>query len=136
MLKVLTITDEFTKTALAIEVERLITGDPLVRILDRPVAAHRSPRLIRLEKARTKPAQRSPTSVAAASPGQYLSNQAHPDRHLIQFQTHHLFEFSIPHSVMTNKKRICDMKKATKRHTHDFALVAEEGAVSFRNLQT
>ena len=40
VLKVLTITDEFTKQALAIEVEQLITGDDLVRILDRLISTH------------------------------------------------------------------------------------------------
>ena len=35
MLKILTVTDEFTKAAIAIEIERSITGDHLVRILDR-----------------------------------------------------------------------------------------------------
>jgi putative transposase len=49
VLKVLTITDEFTKTALAIEVERSITGDHLVRILDRLVAVHGHPRFIRMD---------------------------------------------------------------------------------------
>jgi len=49
VLKVLTVTDEFTKTALAIEVERSITGDHLVRILDRLVAVHGHPRFIRMD---------------------------------------------------------------------------------------
>ena len=49
VLKVLTITDEFTKTALAIEVERSITGDHLVSILDRLVAVHGHPVFIRMD---------------------------------------------------------------------------------------
>jgi len=49
VLKVHTVTDEFTKTALAIEVERSITGDQLVRILDRLVAAHGHPMFIRID---------------------------------------------------------------------------------------
>ncbi len=49
VLKVLTITDEFTKAALAIEVERSITGDHLVSILDRLVAVHGHPRFIRMD---------------------------------------------------------------------------------------
>lgn len=49
VLKVLTITDEFTKTALAIEVERSITGDHLVRILDRFTAVHGYPQFIRMD---------------------------------------------------------------------------------------
>jgi len=49
VLKVLTITDEFTKTALAIEVERSITGDHLVRILERLVAVHGHPMFIRMD---------------------------------------------------------------------------------------
>ena len=40
VLKVLTVTDEFTKTALAIKVERSITGDHLVGILDRLTSVH------------------------------------------------------------------------------------------------
>ncbi len=49
VLKVLTITDEFTKTALAIEVERSITGDHLVRVLDRLTAVHGYPQYIRMD---------------------------------------------------------------------------------------
>jgi putative transposase len=49
VLKVLTVTDEFTKTALAIEVERSITGDDLVRVLDRLVAVHGCPQFIRMD---------------------------------------------------------------------------------------
>ncbi len=49
VLKILTVTDEFTKTALAIEVERSITGDDLVRVLDRLVAVHGNPRFIRMD---------------------------------------------------------------------------------------
>jgi putative transposase len=50
VLKVLTITDEFTKTALAIEVERSITGDHLVRSLERLAAVHGHPMFIRMDK--------------------------------------------------------------------------------------
>jgi transposase InsO family protein len=49
VLKVLTVTDEFTKIALAIEVERSITGDDLVRVLDRLVAVHGCPQFIRID---------------------------------------------------------------------------------------
>jgi len=49
VLKVLTITDELSKTALAIEVERSITGDHLVRILDRLVSVHGHPMFIRMD---------------------------------------------------------------------------------------
>lgn len=49
VLKILTVTDEFTKTALAIEVERSINGDHPVCILDRPVAVHEHPRFIRMD---------------------------------------------------------------------------------------
>ena len=49
VLKVLTVTDEFTKTALAIEVERSITGDHLVRILDRLTSVHGHPVFIRMD---------------------------------------------------------------------------------------
>ena len=50
VLKVLTITDEFAKTALAIEVEGSITGDHLVQVLDRLAAVHGHPRIIRMDK--------------------------------------------------------------------------------------
>jgi putative transposase len=49
VLKVLTVTDEFTKKALAIEVERSITGDGLVRVLDRLVTVHGHPMFIRMD---------------------------------------------------------------------------------------
>jgi len=49
VLIILIVTDEFTKTALAIKVERSITGDHLVRILDRLVAVHGHPRFIRMD---------------------------------------------------------------------------------------
>ena len=49
VLKVLTVTTEFTKTALDIEVERSITGDHLLRNLDRLVAVHGHPRLIGMD---------------------------------------------------------------------------------------
>lgn len=49
VLKILTVTDEFTKTAVAIEVERSITGDDLVRVLDRLVAVHGHPVFIRMD---------------------------------------------------------------------------------------
>ena len=49
VLKILTVTDEFTKAALAIEVERSITGDHLMRILERLVAVHGHPRFIRMD---------------------------------------------------------------------------------------
>ena len=44
VLKVLTVTDEFTKTALAIEVERSMTGDHLTGVLDPLVAVDGYPR--------------------------------------------------------------------------------------------
>jgi len=49
VLKVLTITDEFTKKALAIEVERSITRDDLVRVLDQLVTVHGHPMFIRMD---------------------------------------------------------------------------------------
>lgn len=52
VLRVLTSTDELTKTALAIEVERSLSGDDLVRILDRLTALHGYPRFIRMDKDR------------------------------------------------------------------------------------
>jgi putative transposase len=49
LLKAFTVTDEFTKTALAIEVERSIAGDHLVGTLDRLVAMHGYPVFIRMD---------------------------------------------------------------------------------------
>ena len=46
VLKILTVTDDFTMTALAIEVGRSITGDHLVRIREYLVAVHGHPRFI------------------------------------------------------------------------------------------
>jgi len=49
-LKILAITDEFTKEALAIEVDRSIDADHTVRILDRIVArTGRRPQLLRMD---------------------------------------------------------------------------------------
>jgi putative transposase len=50
VMKVLTFTDEFTKTALAIRVERSITGDDLVRFLDWFTTVHGYPRFILMDK--------------------------------------------------------------------------------------
>ena len=49
LLKVLMISDEFTKTTLAIEVERPITGNHLVQVLDRLVVVHEPPMFIRMD---------------------------------------------------------------------------------------
>ena len=49
VLKILTITDEFTKSTLAIEVERSITGDHLVRVLDQLTAVHGYLNFIRMD---------------------------------------------------------------------------------------
>ncbi len=49
ILKLLNITDEFTKTALAIEVERSITSDDMVRVLERLVTVHGTPTFIRMD---------------------------------------------------------------------------------------
>jgi putative transposase len=49
VLKVLTITNEFTKKTLAIDVERSITGDHWVRVLDRLVGVHGYPMFIRMD---------------------------------------------------------------------------------------
>ena len=48
-LKYLNITDEFTKKVLAIEVERSMTGDDLVRVLERLIAIYGSPTYIRMD---------------------------------------------------------------------------------------
>jgi len=48
VLKLLNITDEFTKTALAIEVERSLTSDDMVRVLERLVTIHGTPTCIRM----------------------------------------------------------------------------------------
>ncbi len=52
VLKLLNITDEFTKTTLAIEVERSIGSDHLVRVLERLVTIHGTPMFIRMDNAR------------------------------------------------------------------------------------
>lgn len=48
MLKLLNITDEFIKTALAIEVERSLTSDDMVRVLERLVTIYGTPTCIRM----------------------------------------------------------------------------------------
>jgi putative transposase len=48
-LKYLNITDEFTKTALAIEVERSMTGDDIVNVLERLIAIHGAPEFVRMD---------------------------------------------------------------------------------------
>lgn len=53
MLKVLTVTDEFTKTAPAIEVEQSSTGSDLVRVPDRLTAVQTQPRFIRIDEGQT-----------------------------------------------------------------------------------
>ncbi len=49
VLKLLNITDEFTKTALAIEVERSISSDDMVRVLERLVSIHGAPMFLRMD---------------------------------------------------------------------------------------
>ncbi len=51
VLKLLNITDEFTKRALAIEVERSISSDEMVRVLERLVSVHGTPMFIRMDNA-------------------------------------------------------------------------------------
>jgi putative transposase len=51
VLKLLNITDEFTKTALAIEVERSISSDDIVRVLERLVSVQTTPAFIRMNNA-------------------------------------------------------------------------------------
>jgi putative transposase len=48
-LKFLNITDKFTKTALAIDVERSMTGDGIVNVLDRLSAIHGAPEFVRMD---------------------------------------------------------------------------------------
>jgi len=48
-LKYLNITDEFTKTALAIDVERSMTGDGIVNVLERLIAIHGAPKSVRMD---------------------------------------------------------------------------------------
>lgn len=50
MLRVLSVTDVFAKTMLAIEVEQSITGNHLVRILNQLTSVHGHPVLIRMDK--------------------------------------------------------------------------------------
>jgi putative transposase len=49
VLKLLNITDEFTKRALAIEVERSISSDGMVLVLERLVSVHGAPSFIRMD---------------------------------------------------------------------------------------
>jgi transposase InsO family protein len=49
VLKLLTITDEFPEIALAIEVERSLTSDDMVRVLERLVSVHGTPSCIRMD---------------------------------------------------------------------------------------
>ena len=48
-LKYLNITDEFSKEALAIAVERSMSGDDIVTILDRLINVHGAPELVRMD---------------------------------------------------------------------------------------
>ena len=48
-LKYLNVTDEFTRTALAIDVERSITGDDMVMVLERLTAVHGFPQFVRMD---------------------------------------------------------------------------------------
>jgi putative transposase len=48
-LKDLTITDEFTKHALAIEVERSMTGDDIITVLERRIMVHGAPGFVRMD---------------------------------------------------------------------------------------
>lgn len=48
-LKYLNIADEFTKHALAIKVERSMTGDDIVTVLERLIAIHGAPRFVRMD---------------------------------------------------------------------------------------
>lgn len=48
-LKFLNITDKFTKTALAIDVERSMTGDDIVAVLECQVTIHGAPECVRMD---------------------------------------------------------------------------------------
>jgi hypothetical protein len=52
ILKLLNITGEFTKTALAIELERSMASYDMVRVLERLVTIHGTPMFIRMGNAR------------------------------------------------------------------------------------
>ena len=49
MLKYLNITDEFTRQALAIEVERSMSGDDIVTILEALINIHGAPEFVRMD---------------------------------------------------------------------------------------
>ena len=75
-LKYLNITDEFTKTALAIEVERSMTGDDIVNVLERLIAIHGAPEFVRMDNGTEMTSnaimdwcQLSPANIAYIDPG-------------------------------------------------------------------
>jgi len=49
VLKLLNITDEFTKNTLAIEVERSFTSGDMIRVLERLVTVHGTPTCVRMD---------------------------------------------------------------------------------------
>lgn len=75
-LKYLNITDEFTKTALAIDVERSMTGDDIVNVLERLIAIHGAPEFVRMDNGTEMTSNAimdwcefSPANVAYIDPG-------------------------------------------------------------------
>jgi putative transposase len=82
-LKVLNVTDEFTKHALAIEVERSMTGDDIVTVLERLIMIHGAPGFVRMDNgtqmtsnAVSDGCRFSPTGIVFIDPGSPWQNPA------------------------------------------------------------
>lgn len=80
-LKYLNITDEFTKHALAIEVERSMTGGDIVTVLKRLIMIHAAPRFVRMDNGTEMTSNAvadwcrfSPTGIAFIEPGSPWQN--------------------------------------------------------------
>ena len=80
-LKYLNITDEFTKHALAIEVERSITGDDIVAVLERLIMIHGAPGYVRMDNGTEMTSNAvadwcrfSPTGIVFIDPGSPWQN--------------------------------------------------------------
>ncbi len=80
-LKYLNITDEFTKHALAIEVERSMTGDDIVTVLERLIMIHGAPGFVRMDNGTEMTSHAvadwcrfSPTGIVFIDPGSPWQN--------------------------------------------------------------
>lgn len=80
-LKYLNITDEFTKHALAIDVERSMTGDSIVTVLERLIMIHGAPGFVRMDNGTEMTSNAvadwcrfSPTGIVFIDPGSPWQN--------------------------------------------------------------